>query len=93
MPLRTLIGDLNRKSKAKNIILKLGEKGLIALSKNKKDYIVLDSFVSHLKDSNGAGDALLAYAAATLFHTKSLIISSIICTLAASCKCEIKLTI
>jgi len=90
MPLRTLIGDLNRKSKAKNIILKLGEKGLIALSKNKKDYIVLDSFVSHLKDSNGAGDALLAYAAATLFHTKSLIISSIIGTLAASCKCEIK---
>ena len=89
MPIRTLISDLQKKSKAKNIILKLGEKGLIALSKNKKDYIVIDSFVSYLKDSNGAGDALLAYSAATLYHTKSLIISSIIGTIAAACKCEI----
>jgi rfaE bifunctional protein nucleotidyltransferase chain/domain len=89
MPIRTLISDLKNKSKAKNIILKLGEKGLIALSKNQKDYIVIDSFVSSLKDSNGAGDALLAYSAATLFHTKSLIIASILGTLAASCKCEI----
>jgi sugar/nucleoside kinase (ribokinase family) len=89
MPIRTLISNLKKKSKAKNIILKLGEKGLIALSKNQKDYIVIDSFVSSLKDSNGAGDALLAYSAATLYHTKSLIIASIIGTLAASCKCEI----
>ena len=41
-----------------------------------------------LVDANGAGDAMLAYSSSTLFHTKSLIISSIIGILAASCKCE-----
>lgn len=88
LPIRTLIAELIEKSKVKNIILKLGEKGIISLGKNKKDYIALNSFVSELKDSNGAGDALLAYSAATLFHTKSLIIASIIGSFAAACKCE-----
>ena len=44
--------------------------------------------MDNLIDSNGAGDALLAYSASTLYTTKSLIISSIIGLLAASCKCE-----
>ena len=87
-PIRNLIGNLQKKSKANNIILKLGEKGLISISRKKNDYIALDPFVDNLVDSNGAGDALLAYSASTLYSTKSLIISSIIGLLAASCKCE-----
>tara|TARA_Y200000002_G_C22682289_1_gene664589 strand:+ start:78 stop:1598 length:1521 start_codon:yes stop_codon:yes gene_type:complete len=90
LPIRTLADELLKKSKTKNLILKLGHKGLISLNKKRKDYIVLDPFVEKLVDSNGAGDALLAYSSATLFKTKSLIISSIIGTLAASCKCEIE---
>jgi rfaE bifunctional protein kinase chain/domain/rfaE bifunctional protein nucleotidyltransferase chain/domain len=89
-PIRNLVNNIQKKSKAKNIILKLGEKGLISLSKKKNDYIALDPFVNNLIDSSGAGDALLAYSSATLFKTKSLIIASIIGLLAASCKCEVQ---
>ena len=87
-PIRNLLTNISKKAKAKNVILKLGERGLISLSQNKKDYISLDPFVDNLVDSNGAGDALLAYSSATLLTTKSLIISSIIGLIAASCKCE-----
>jgi len=89
-PLRSLGGNLIKKSKAKNVILKLGEKGLIAISKNKTDYITLDPFVDNIVDSNGAGDALFAYSSAVLYTTKSLIASSIVGLLAASCKCEVQ---
>ena len=46
------------------------------MSKIKSDYISLDPFVDNLVDSNGAGDALLAYSSSTLYTTKSLIIAS-----------------
>ena len=88
LPVRTLCDLLLKKTKAKNVILKLGEKGLISLDLNRKDYISLDPMVNNILDTSGAGDALLAYSAATLFHTKSLILSSIMGILAASCKCE-----
>ncbi len=89
--IRPLATKLLKYSNSKNLILKLGERGLIALSlKNKGDYITIDPFVKNLVDSNGAGDALLAYSSASLYKTGSLIKSSIIGTLAASCKCEIE---
>ncbi len=88
LPIRTLSNELLKKSLAKNLILKLGSRGLISLNQKRNDYIVLDPFVNNLIDSNGAGDALLAYSSATLYKTRSLIISSIIGLLAASCKCE-----
>jgi rfaE bifunctional protein kinase chain/domain len=90
LTIRTLADRLMNVSKSKNIILKIGERGLIALAKNKPEYITLDPFVENLKDANGAGDALLAYSSATLFKEKSLIMASIIGIIAASCKCEKK---
>ena len=87
-PIRNLIGNLVKKSKSKNVILKLGERGLISMSQKKNDYIALDPFVNNMVDSNGAGDALLAYSSSALYLTKSLIISSILGAIAASCKCE-----
>ena len=66
----------------------MGEKGLISLNKGRKDYISLDPLTDSIVDTNGSGDALLAFASATLFSTKSLILSSIIGIIAASCKCE-----
>ena len=88
LPVRTICDILQKKTNSKNIILKLGEKGIMSLNKSRKDYISLDPFVKILSDTNGAGDALLAYASATLYKTKSLIIASIVGILAASCKCE-----
>ena len=88
LPIRTLADLLLKKTNAKNAILKLGDKGLISLDKQRKDYISLDPFVDEVLDANGAGDALLAYSSATLYFTKSLILSSIMGCLAASCKCE-----
>lgn len=88
LTIRALASALLKKSKANNLILKIGEKGLIALGKNSPEYIALDPFVNNLKDANGAGDALLAYASAVLFKEKSLILSSIVGIIAASCKCE-----
>ena len=87
---RTLANKLMKSSKSKNIILKIGEKGLIALANKKPEYITLDPFVENLQDANGAGDALLAYASTALYKEKSLIMASIIGIIAASCKCEKK---
>ena len=88
LPVRTLCDLLLKKTIAKNVILKIGQKRLISLDTNRKDYISLDPIVADVLDTNGAGDALLAFSSATLFHTKSLIVSSIMGILAASCKCE-----
>ena len=90
LTIRALADKLIKVSKSKNLILKIGERGLIALGKNRPDYITLDPFVDNLKDANGAGDALLAYSSAALFKEKSLIMASIIGILVASCKCEKK---
>ena len=90
LTIRTLADKLMKNSKSKNIILKIGERGLIALANNKPEYITLDPFVENLQDANGAGDALLAYSSASLFKEKSLIMASIIGIIAASCKCEKK---
>jgi rfaE bifunctional protein kinase chain/domain/rfaE bifunctional protein nucleotidyltransferase chain/domain len=89
MPIRPLADKILKISKAKNVILKLGDRGLISLDKNRKEYISLDPFVDKVIDSTGAGDALLAYSAASLYVTKSLLLSSIIGLLAACCKCEV----
>jgi bifunctional ADP-heptose synthase (sugar kinase/adenylyltransferase) len=90
LTIRALADKLLKLSKSKNIILKIGERGLIALGKNNPDYISLDPFVDKLVDTNGAGDALLAYSAATLFKEKSILAASIMGLIAASCKCEKK---
>ena len=39
-------------------------------------------------DSTGTGDALLAYATLSMIATKSLLISSILGSLAGACECE-----
>jgi rfaE bifunctional protein kinase chain/domain/rfaE bifunctional protein nucleotidyltransferase chain/domain len=88
LPIRPLADKLLKQNKSNNIILKLGEKGLISLNKGRKDYISLDPITDNIIDTNGSGDALLAFASAILFKTNSLILSSIIGIIAASCKCE-----
>jgi cytidyltransferase-like protein len=87
-----LAGKLFRLSECKNLILKLGGKGLIGLAKSKIQdepiMISLDSFTENPVDPVGAGDALMAYAALTLKITGSLPMASIIGSIAAACESD-----
>ncbi len=78
----------------KNLILKLGERGVFGVSnRNRKKSrdaksFTVPSFVSKVEDSVGAGDALLAYSTLAMVATKSLTIASVIGSIAAACQCE-----
>jgi len=76
----------------KNLILKLGERGVFCVSpkQNTSNFTFsVGSFVNQVVDAVGAGDALLAYSTLTLLRTKSLLKASIIGSLAAACECEV----
>jgi len=51
-------------------------------------FFVVDSFVEHLQDAVGAGDALLAYASLALLATHSEAMATILGSIAAACECE-----
>ena len=75
----------------KNLILKLGERGVFSVSQKKgvkTHAFSLDSFTNNVVDPVGAGDALLAYATLTLLATESLVTATIIGSMAAACECE-----
>jgi rfaE bifunctional protein kinase chain/domain/rfaE bifunctional protein nucleotidyltransferase chain/domain len=82
---------LYKKSQFKNLILKLGSKGIFAVSKklNKTaGALALPSFVETLVDPVGAGDSLLAYSVIAYLRTKCFVSSIIIGNLAAAIECE-----
>ena len=88
-----LTRELLKQTKFKNLILKLGERGTVSVDntkskKNKTSAFVLPSFASYVVDSTGTGDALLSYSTLSMIATKSLVISSILGSLAAACECE-----
>ena len=82
-----LASEVLNKSKSKNIILKLGEKGILSLN-SKNQYFSIDSFCEKLIDAVGAGDALLAYASLIFYQSRSLFKASFIGNIAASCECQ-----
>ena len=86
-----LTRELIKQIKPKNLILKLGARGIVSVSNQgkKESAFSLPSFVNQVVDSTGTGDALLSYATLSMFATKSLVISSIIGSLAAACECEV----
>ena len=89
-PLASKLYDL---AQCKNLILKLGERGCIALEKDDSQkgprLLSLDSFTNRPIDPVGAGDALIAYSALVLQKTKSLSMAMTIGMIAASCETEI----
>ena len=87
----TLAKLLKEKSNYKNLILKLGSRGVFCASnKNQgRERFSVGSFAEEVLDAVGSGDALLAYSSLTLKATNSLVISSIIGSVAAACECEI----
>lgn len=82
-----LITAAKEVAKCKNILMKLGPRGLFFLQDDSP--YSLDSFTDNVKDAVGAGDALLAYATLTMLATKSLPMACIIGSIAAACECEI----
>jgi len=85
-----LTRELERKTKFKNLILKLGERGIVSVKNEelKRPAFTLPSFANKVVDSTGTGDAMLSYATLSMISTKSLVISSILGSLAAACECE-----
>ena len=83
-----LTQQLNKNTNSKNLILKLGERGIFGQGKSNRHGFALPSFSKKIVDAVGAGDALLAYSSLALRATKSVLISSILGALAASCECE-----
>lgn len=92
-----LTRELIKKSKFRNLILKLGERGIVSVRNKKRKNLAksdksgafaLPSFAAKVLDNTGTGDALLSYATLSMVATKSLVISSIIGSIAAACECE-----
>lgn len=88
---RPLALELFRRAQSRYLILKLGERGLIAYRSpgpQPREFFTVDPFVDHLVDPIGAGDALLAYASLALARTDNIVIASILGTLGAAVVCE-----
>jgi rfaE bifunctional protein kinase chain/domain len=81
-----LTSIVREKTECKNVILKLGPRGLFFM--NDTLYQSVDTFAKNVKDAVGSGDALLAYATLTMLATQSLPEACIIGAIAAACECE-----
>ena len=88
---RPLASELFRQARCRNLILKLGERGIIGYRSQgpmPREFFTIESFVTNLVDPIGAGDALLAYAALALAATGNIVIASILGSVAAAITCE-----
>ena len=85
-----LVGKLKESTNSKNIILKLGVRGLVCSGQKKpNEVLALGSFTDNVVDAVGSGDALLAYASLVLKVSNSPAAACIIGSIAAACECEI----
>lgn len=82
--------NLRKESGAENVIIKLGERGLLACSKSldEPDFIGLDAMKDEITDAVGSGDALLAYSSLTLALNEELSIAALLGSLAAGVACS-----
>lgn len=90
---RPLAQSLFRETNCENLILKLGERGLIAYRKlpeieDVRSFFAVDSFVDHVVDAVGAGDALLAYSTLAHIATGNEVIAAVLGGIAAAVECE-----
>jgi len=90
--IRPLASRLYDAARCKLLILKLGERGVLACRdanhESLDSFFVIDSFVNNVTDAVGAGDALLAYATLAMLVSKKDSIATILGTMAAACECE-----
>jgi rfaE bifunctional protein kinase chain/domain len=85
--------QLYRQAGCKILILKLGERGLMTFrgvpeEQDVRAFFAVDTFADRVLDAVGSGDALLAYAALSLFATGNPVIASILGAFSAAVECE-----
>jgi len=88
---RPLAQALFQRAGCRYLILKLGERGILTYrspGRLPREFFVVDSFVGRLQDPIGAGDALLALATLALVQSGSIVVASILGSLAAAAACE-----
>jgi rfaE bifunctional protein kinase chain/domain len=88
---RPLASELFRQAHCRNLILKLGERGIIGYRSPgpmPREFFTIESFVRTLVDPVGAGDALLAYASLALAASGNIVTASILGSVAAAITCE-----
>ena len=88
---RHLAQRLITESQAKHLILKMGERGILAYrrpSATPRSFFYVDSFAENIVDTVGAGDALLATASLALVCSGDIVKSAILGNLAAAVACE-----
>lgn len=89
---RPLALELYRKSHAKLLILKCGERGIVVYRTDSDDdpraFFAIDTFASKVVDAVGAGDALLSYATLSKIATNNEVIAAILGNMAAGIECE-----
>jgi rfaE bifunctional protein kinase chain/domain len=90
---RPLAERLYELAECGTLILKLGDRGLLAYRSRHHDdfrsFFAVDSFAERVVDPVGAGDALLAYAALAMIADGSAVVASILGTFAAAVECEV----
>ena len=90
---RPLASSLYDAARCKLLILKLGERGVLACRNSEHvsldSFFVIDSFVDQVVDAVGAGDAMLAYATLSMLACRNDVVATIIGCMAASCECEV----
>jgi|SRR5579871_536278 len=90
--IRFLASSLYDEAKCKLLMLKLGERGVLACRNRDHtaldSFFVIDSFVDNLVDAVGAGDALLAYSTLAMLVSRNDAIATTLGTVAAACECE-----
>jgi rfaE bifunctional protein kinase chain/domain len=89
-PLATALYDA---TECRNLVLTLGDKGVItcrsAEHEDLDSFFLVDSFAETVTDAVGAGDALLAYATLALLASNSIVQATILGSMAAACECEV----
>ena len=91
--IRPLAKELFDKASCKNLLLKLGARGIIVYRESSdsgrlRSFFALDSFAENIVDPVGAGDAMLSYSTLSFLATKNILVAAIIGLVAASLECE-----
>jgi len=86
--IRPLASVLFEKSNCKVLMLKLGERGLMTVRRkisqnDMRSFFVMDAFEKNAIDPVGCGDALISYAALSLYVSKNPLIASILGSVSA----------
>ncbi len=90
--IRPLALKLFKEARCKNLILKLGERGLLAYRQRPnlddvRSFFAVDSFAENVVDAVGSGDALLAYATLAEMATGNAVIAAVLGSFAAAVEC------